>query len=73
MVELFIIVYPDFLPPLGEHRPLVFPLPAQRHAWSDAVLERPSVRKTSAGVEEMARAARRYYVEYVSPGAAGVL
>ena len=42
-------------------------------AWSDAVLERPSVQTTSAGTEEMARAARRYYVEYVSPGAAGVL
>ena len=42
-------------------------------AWSDAVLERPSVQTTSAGVEEMARAARKYYVEYVSPGAAGVL
>ena len=33
-------------------------------AWSDAVLERPSVQTTSAGTEEMARAARR--VEYVS-------
>ena len=42
-------------------------------AWSDAVLERPSVQTTSAGTEETARAARRYYVEYVSPGAAGVL
>ena len=41
--------------------------------WLLAVAEHPSVVESSAGVEEMARASRRYYVEHVSPGAPGVL
>mmetsp|Transcript_21837 Transcript_21837/g.44623 ORF Transcript_21837/g.44623 Transcript_21837/m.44623 type:complete len:110 (-) Transcript_21837:4-333(-) len=41
--------------------------------WLLAVVDRPSVVGSSAGKEEMARAARRYYVEHVSPGAPGVL
>lgn len=43
------------------------------HRWLSAVAERPSVVQSSAGVEEMARASRRYYVEHVSPGAPGAL
>ena len=39
--------------------------------WLRAVLARPSVVATSAGKDEMALAARRYFVDYVSPGAPG--
>ena len=38
-----------------------------------AVAARRSVVETSAGAEEMARAAAHYYVEHVSPGAPGRL
>jgi len=41
--------------------------------WLLAVAARPSVAQSSAGAEEMALAARKYYVEHVSPGAPGVL
>jgi len=41
--------------------------------WLVAVSQRPSVVETSAGEAEMARAARRYFVTHVSPGAPGVL
>lgn len=41
--------------------------------WMLAIAARPSVTESSAGVEEMARASRRYFVEHVSPGAPGVL
>lgn len=40
-------------------------------AWMRAVAARPSVKKTSAGTEEMARAARRYFVDYATPGTPG--
>ena len=40
-------------------------------AWLGAVAARPSVQKSSAGVDEMARAAAKYYVEYASPGTPG--
>ena len=39
--------------------------------WIRAVASRPSVQTTSAGADEMARASRRYYVEYASPGTPG--
>jgi len=42
-------------------------------SWLLAVAARPSVVQSSAGAEEMARASRKYYVEYVSPNAPGVL
>lgn len=40
-------------------------------AWMKAVAARPSVMATTAGHAEMARAARQYYVNHVSPGAPG--
>ena len=39
-------------------------------AWLQAVAAHPSVVQTSAGEEEMARAARKYFVTFVSAGAA---
>jgi len=41
-------------------------------AWLQAVAARPSVRATSAGEAEMARASKRYYVTHASPQAPGV-
>jgi len=41
--------------------------------WLRAVLAQTSVKQTSAGEAEMAIAARKYFVTYVSPGAPGVL
>jgi len=40
-------------------------------AWMQCVAARPSVQLTSAGKAEMVRAARRYYVDYASPGTPG--
>ena len=39
--------------------------------WLQAVAARPSVQRSSAGEEEMVAAAKRYYVEYASPGTRG--
>ena len=39
--------------------------------WLGAVAERPSVQQTSAGLDEMVRASKKYYVGYASPGAPG--
>jgi len=64
---------------LPHFRALDLPLLLQQMAldrtrrWLLAVAARPSVAQSSAGAEEMARAARRYYVEYASPGAPGAL
>ena len=44
---------------------------ARTAAWMRAVAARPSVKATSAGQAEMARAAKLYYVTHVSPGAPG--
>ena len=41
--------------------------------WLRAVASRPSVIESSAGETEMAAAARKYFVDFVSPGARGVL
>jgi len=41
--------------------------------WMRAILERPSVLQTSAGKKEMVAASRKYFVNYVSPGAPGTL
>lgn len=41
--------------------------------WMLAVAARPSVQRSSAGHEEMCKAAIRYYVRYISPGAPGTL
>ena len=43
------------------------------NGWLRAVVSRPSVIDSSAGEAEMATAARKYFVEHVSPGARGVL
>jgi len=40
-------------------------------SWLQAVAARPSVQATSAGLPEMARASKLYYVSHISPGAPG--